>query len=349
VSKDDFIFEGFDPANTTPVPDVFFDVLLPRLNEAQIKVMMYIIRRTLGFKKSSDAISLKQFRHGITTRDGRQLDQGCGLKNFTTITKALQSLEEMGCIESEKKKTTNGDSATTVYRVRFRGTTANVVPTTPNVGRVLRQTEDRTTPNGGRVLRQTEPQETVLQETVLQETERQENPTIEQEPRTSSQHEAALSPSLSQKSVIDYDLFDELCRKKGYAADFRVPRNDKNNTALQELKSQGATPEQVEYVFNDLWDDRDPFWRQHRGKPSTVASQFTARIWKMTAPAQKRQTLTGTTNYTEDRIGKPAQEAQPTPILPSVKPVPQPTTSEKSSSKITSTKGVVGLRRSNHG
>src|SRR5271157_281580 len=117
-SQNSFSFDGFEPSNTTPVPDVFFDVLLPHLNEAQIKVLMYIIRRTLGFKKTSDAISLNQFRHGITTRDGKKLDQGCGLKNVTAITKALKSLEGMGCIESEKTKTADGDSATTVYRIR---------------------------------------------------------------------------------------------------------------------------------------------------------------------------------------------------------------------------------------
>src|SRR5258708_40356100 len=71
--------------------------------------MLYIIRRTLGFKKTADAISLKEFRFGITTKKGEQLDEGCGLKNFTTISKALKSLEKMGCIESDKKETSEGE------------------------------------------------------------------------------------------------------------------------------------------------------------------------------------------------------------------------------------------------
>jgi len=170
----DFIFDGFEPSNTTPVPDVLFDVLLTRLNEAQLKVMLYIIRRTLGFKKTADAISLMQFRYGITCKDGKKLDEGCGLKNFTSITKALRFLEDMCCIESVKTQTASKDAATTVYRVHFKGTTANVVPPTPNVVGVLRQTYDRTTPNVVGVLRQTEPQETVIQETVIQETVIQE-------------------------------------------------------------------------------------------------------------------------------------------------------------------------------
>src|SRR6059058_4358812 len=94
-----FHFEGFEPSNTTSVPDVLFDVLLSRLNEAQLKVILYIIRRTLGFKKTSDAISLQQFRWGIVTNGDKRLDEGCGLKNYTAITNALKSLEQMGCIE----------------------------------------------------------------------------------------------------------------------------------------------------------------------------------------------------------------------------------------------------------
>src|SRR6266568_294940 len=177
-SKNTFTFNGFEPANTTPVPDVLFDVLLPYLNEAQLKVMLYIIRRTLGFKKTSDAISLNQFRRGITTKDGKKLDDGCGLKNFTTISKALKELEQMNCIESDKRETDEGNNLTTVYRIRFRGTTPNVVGTTDNVVGVLRQTYDRTTSSGGRVLRQTEPQETVRQQTDSQETVRQERERI---------------------------------------------------------------------------------------------------------------------------------------------------------------------------
>lgn len=122
-----FVFEGFEPANTTPVPDVLFDVLLSVLSGNQLKVVMYVIRRTLGFKKSSDGISLSQFTDGITTKDGKVLDQGCGIKKRSTVSKILRELIEMGCLESEKGKTDQGDDAVTIYRVRFKG----VVPNQP--------------------------------------------------------------------------------------------------------------------------------------------------------------------------------------------------------------------------
>lgn len=53
-------FSGFVFPTTTPVPDQLFDELLPRLSGAELKVLMYIIRRTFGFKKQSDDISLAQ-------------------------------------------------------------------------------------------------------------------------------------------------------------------------------------------------------------------------------------------------------------------------------------------------
>lgn len=72
-------FPGIDSPNTTPVPDIYFDLLLPDLGLAEWRVLLYVVRRTLGFKKLSDAISLDQFTQGITTHEGTQLDAGTGL------------------------------------------------------------------------------------------------------------------------------------------------------------------------------------------------------------------------------------------------------------------------------
>src|SRR5947207_13946810 len=88
-----FSFEGFANPTTTPVPDVVFDQFLSRLGEAELKALLYIIRRTFGFKKDRDPISFNQFLRGITTRDGRILDEGCGVKDRTTLSKALKSLD----------------------------------------------------------------------------------------------------------------------------------------------------------------------------------------------------------------------------------------------------------------
>lgn len=113
-------FEGFEPANTTPVPDKLFDELLSELSGAELKAILYIIRRTWGFKKTTDAISYNQFLHGIITRDNRQLDKGCGITNRSVLSRALASLEVNGYIFSDKGDDPLGDKATTVYGIRFR-------------------------------------------------------------------------------------------------------------------------------------------------------------------------------------------------------------------------------------
>ena len=118
--KKAFHFQGFTSPNYTQVPDDLFDVLLPQLAGAELKVLLYIIRRTFGFKKSSDPISFNQFLRGIRTRAGEQLDRGCGIKNRSTLSSALKSLEEKGVIQSEKGIDPLGDNATTTYRLRFQ-------------------------------------------------------------------------------------------------------------------------------------------------------------------------------------------------------------------------------------
>jgi hypothetical protein len=141
------------------VPDQLFDELLPHLKEAELKVLLYIIRRTFGFKKESDAISFSQFLNGITTNDGRVLDEGCGLNSRTSLSRALQDLEAKGIIEALKRTDENGEREINVYRLRFLD------------GEVVRKVYYPSTPRALPVVRETYLQETVKQETVKQETD----------------------------------------------------------------------------------------------------------------------------------------------------------------------------------
>jgi phage replication O-like protein O len=95
-------FRGFRSPNTTPIPDEVFDELLSVLSGAELKVLLYICRRTFGFKKESDTISLNQIAEGITTRDGRVLDQGTGLSK-RHVQRALKSLEEKRIVEVSRQ------------------------------------------------------------------------------------------------------------------------------------------------------------------------------------------------------------------------------------------------------
>src|SRR5438105_483252 len=79
-------FQGYVSPNYTMVPDELFDEQLPDLSGAELKVLMYIIRRTFGFKKDSDNISLSQLLTGIVTKAGHRLDRGTGLSKQSIVT-----------------------------------------------------------------------------------------------------------------------------------------------------------------------------------------------------------------------------------------------------------------------
>ena len=65
--------------NSTQIPDVILDRWMSQLTGAELKVLLYVARRTYGFGKSSDRISLQQIARGIRRRDGSVLDLGTGL------------------------------------------------------------------------------------------------------------------------------------------------------------------------------------------------------------------------------------------------------------------------------
>lgn len=75
------------------ISDQFMDVLTPE----EWKVITYLARRTYGFSKMEDRVTLSQFSRGITTRDGKRLDGGTGLSE-TAIKRALDELVRVGLV-----------------------------------------------------------------------------------------------------------------------------------------------------------------------------------------------------------------------------------------------------------
>jgi len=88
---------GLPNPNTTPLPNCIVDDYLPFFTGAELKVLLYLVRRTLGFHKTRDAISLSQICNGIVRKDGRRLDRGTGLHKSTACD-ALNALTNWGMI-----------------------------------------------------------------------------------------------------------------------------------------------------------------------------------------------------------------------------------------------------------
>lgn len=113
-------FAGFERPTYTQVPDQLFDELMARLSGAELKVLLYIVRRTIGFKRESDAISIQQIAEGITTSDNRVLDHGTGLSKRAVVT-ALHRLVEMGAIVREEHRGPKRDRRPSIHRLRWQG------------------------------------------------------------------------------------------------------------------------------------------------------------------------------------------------------------------------------------
>jgi len=83
--------------NTTQVPNLILDLVIPRISEGEARCLLYICRRTLGFHKEEDRISFSQFENGIKSSQGRILDFGTGLSR-PAINRALRNLRAAGAI-----------------------------------------------------------------------------------------------------------------------------------------------------------------------------------------------------------------------------------------------------------
>jgi hypothetical protein len=123
----DLPFQGFSSPSYTQVPDELFDALMPTLADAELRVLFYIIRRTFGFKRDADAISLSQMVSGITTRDGRVLDHGTGLSK-ATVARGLKGLRDKGIIIAQRHSSAERGNEATSYRLHFKTEPPTLTP-----------------------------------------------------------------------------------------------------------------------------------------------------------------------------------------------------------------------------
>lgn len=112
-------FTGFSLPRYTQVPDELFDDLMNQLSGAELKVLLYIIRRTFGFKKESDTISLSQICSGITTREGQIIDKGTGL-SLSSVQQAIKGLIQKHCVIAIRNRSKEKGDMPTTYSLNIR-------------------------------------------------------------------------------------------------------------------------------------------------------------------------------------------------------------------------------------
>jgi phage replication O-like protein O len=154
--------------NSTQIPDVILDQWMAELSGAELKVVLYIARRTFGFGKESDNISLNQIASGIKKRDGTILDKGTGL-SVSSVARAVKSLEEQTILIRKTNINDKNEHDENTYSLNLNWP-GEVLPNSENLPskniQGYSQNQRTGTPKiGGGVLPNSETQETA-QETV---------------------------------------------------------------------------------------------------------------------------------------------------------------------------------------
>ncbi len=152
---------GFDLPAYTQTPDAIFDVWLPHLSGAELKVLLYIVRHTFGYRKDADNISISQFLHGIEKLDGTGWqDHGTGLSQ-PAITAAVRRLVALGLVTATRQTARSGGDAPTRYSLIMRGSKESLHPRPKKVrtGGQLRAAQGAKPVRTQETIQQTEGQE----------------------------------------------------------------------------------------------------------------------------------------------------------------------------------------------
>ena len=70
----------------TALDNAVIDCLMPELSGAELKVLLLVIRRTRGWQKEEDSLSY------------RQITEGTGIRSSSTVSRAVNKLQKMGCL-----------------------------------------------------------------------------------------------------------------------------------------------------------------------------------------------------------------------------------------------------------
>ncbi|MBU0607284.1 MAG: replication protein [Armatimonadetes bacterium] len=111
-------FRGFTAGTSTPVPDQFFDELLPLLGLAEMRVLLFLIRCTFGSRRPVAEISLRQMMEGVTDAEGYPLAPGVGMSK-ATLCRALAGLRKRNVIIAERRRSEDQGNEPTQYRLNM--------------------------------------------------------------------------------------------------------------------------------------------------------------------------------------------------------------------------------------
>jgi len=225
-------FDGYEVPHYTQVPDQLFDEHLPYLGHAELKVLLFIIRRTFGWGKSADAISLSQ------------LERGTGLSR-RSVREAVKSLEQKRLIVADRCPSPRGDPSVNVYRLNIK----NEEPNAPAASPARPPTSETAThQDGGKNLPRGRGESTLPQGTY--------SPTVGEKvpyPLDSLESGTLLETTLQQTEIQQTSLSptpeatslaDAFFQALGYT---RVPRKKRERaiSTITQLLEEGFSPAEI--------------------------------------------------------------------------------------------------------
>jgi DNA-binding transcriptional ArsR family regulator len=102
----------------TPVPHEFLDSMMAGLTHGELKVGLYLMRRTYGWGKDDGEMHVQQICRGLVI-DGERKDDGTGLSE-SAVKRALRSLRDKGLVEIIPTKKDDGSAGPNMYRLRLQ-------------------------------------------------------------------------------------------------------------------------------------------------------------------------------------------------------------------------------------
>jgi len=85
------------------MPNTWIEVCAQITNLAELKVIQYVLRHTLGYQEygKAKAITIDEFMYGRKRQDGTRLDSGTGLKSDRSVKDGLKAALKHGYLVCE--------------------------------------------------------------------------------------------------------------------------------------------------------------------------------------------------------------------------------------------------------
>jgi hypothetical protein len=134
----------------TQIPNVFLDEHMALLESGELRVLLYITRRTFGFgfhNHPEANLTIQQIAEGLVLKNGTRKDNGTGM-DTRTVQRSIKTLVEKGLVRRVMRYDASKHSLPSSYSLVIQGSddSEGGVPTTPEISQGYAHPGISTTP-----------------------------------------------------------------------------------------------------------------------------------------------------------------------------------------------------------